>query len=311
MKKMHIVLTGGAGFIGSHLTEFLLNEGHSVTVLDNFLTGKRENLEPFFSDKHFTFIEQDVSQYIDIQDDVDYVLHFASPASPIDYLKFPIQTMKVGAFGTINTLGLAKKKGARFLLASTSEVYGDPQIHPQNEEYYGYVNPIGPRGVYDEAKRYAEALTMAYNRIHSVDTRIVRIFNTFGPKMRPDDGRVIPTFIMQCIRGEPLTIFGTGKQTRSFCYISDLLRGIYKLMCAEYHYPINIGNPIEIRILELTEIISDIVGKKISIEYQELPADDPQCRRPDITKAKEILSWEPQISLKEGLTETVKWFLNL
>ena len=265
MERMRVVLTGGAGFIGTHFTAFLLNKSHSVTVIDNLITGKRENIEIFIDNEDFKFIEQDVTKFIDIDGDVDYVLHFASPASPIDYLKYPIQTLKVGAVGTLNTLGLAKKKNAKFLLASTSEVYGDPQVHPQNEEYWGYVNPIGPRGVYDESKRFAEALVMAYHKYHNIDTRIVRIFNTFGPKMRPDDGRVIPTFIMQCLKDEPLTIFGTGEQTRSFCYVSDLVEGIYRLMFKDYHYPVNLGNPEEISIRELVEIIERAVKKMENI----------------------------------------------
>ncbi|MCK4233604.1 SDR family oxidoreductase [candidate division WOR-3 bacterium] len=311
MKKMRIVLTGGAGFIGSHLTSFLLNEGHSVIVLDNFITGKRENIEPFFDKEEFDFIEQDVTKYIDIEGDVDYILHFASPASPIDYLKYPIQTMKVGALGTLNTLGLAKMKKAKFLLASTSEVYGDPKVHPQNEDYWGHVNPIGPRGVYDESKRYAEALTMAYHKFHLIDTRIIRIFNTFGPKMRPDDGRVIPTFVMQCLKGKSLTIFGSGKQTRSFCYISDLIDGIYRLMMKDYHFPVNLGNPKEISIENLAKSIANITGREVSIVYKGLPEDDPQCRKPDISKAKELLSWEPHVDLMKGLIETVEWFQSL
>lgn len=308
MERMKIVLTGGAGFIGSNLTAFLLNKGHSVIVIDNFITGRRENIEPFIGTGNFDFIEQDVTKFIEISGKVDYVLHFASPASPIDYLKYPIQTMKVGALGTLNTLGLSKKKKAKFLLASTSEVYGDPQVHPQNEDYWGCVNPIGPRGVYDESKRFAEALTMAYHNFHNIDTRIVRIFNTFGPKMRPDDGRVIPTFFMQCLRGESLTIFGSGEQTRSFCYVSDLIEGIYRLMFKDYHYPVNLGNPEEISIKKLAENLSDVTGRKIKIIYKELPVDDPRCRKPDISKAKELLSWEPHVDLKNGLRETAKWF---
>ncbi len=310
MERMRVVLTGGAGFIGTHFTAFLLNKSHSVTVIDNLITGKRENIKIFIDNEDFKFIEQDVTKFIDIDGDVDYVLHFASPASPIDYLKYPIQTLKVGAVGTLNTLGLAKKKNAKFLLASTSEVYGDPQVHPQNEEYWGYVNPIGPRGVYDESKRFAEALVMAYHKYHNIDTRIVRIFNTFGPKMRPDDGRVIPTFIMQCLKDEPLTIFGTGEQTRSFCYVTDLIEGIYRLMLKDYHYPVNLGNPEEISIKMLAELIAEIAGRKIEIVFKELPEDDPRCRKPDISKAKKMLSWEPQVDIKTGLDETVKWFKN-
>jgi len=308
MEKMQIVLTGGAGFIGSHLTGFLIGKGHSVIVLDNLITGRKANIESFIGNENFDFIEQDVTKSIDIKGNVDFVLHFASPASPIDYLKYPIQTLKVGALGTLNTLGLAKKKKAVFLLASTSEVYGDPQIHPQAEDYWGHVNPIGPRGVYDEAKRFAEALTMAYHKYHNIDTRIVRIFNTFGPRMRPDDGRVVPTFIMQCLRGKPLTIFGSGKQTRSFCYVSDLVEGIYKLMLTNYHYPVNLGNPKELSIEGLAKSIREITGKKVEIVRKELPEDDPKCRKPDITKAKELLSWEPEVDVMDGLRKTVKWF---
>ena len=308
MSKLRIVLTGGAGFIGSHITDYLLKEGHSVTVIDNLITGRRENLEPFIENRGFKFIEQDVTKFINIDGEVDYVLHFASPASPIDYLKYPIQTLKVGALGTLNAIGLSKKKSARFLLASTSEVYGDPKVHPQNEDYWGHVNPVGPRGVYDESKRFAEALTMAYHKFHDIDTRIVRIFNTFGPKMRPEDGRVIPTFIMQCLKGEPITIFGSGEQTRSFCYVSDLVEGIYRLMFKDYQYPVNLGNPEEISIRELVEIIEEVARRKIKIEYKELPEDDPRQRKPDISKAKELISWNPQVDLRTGLSATVQWF---
>ena len=308
MSKLRIVLTGGAGFIGSHITDYLLKKGHSVTVIDNLITGRRENLEPFIENRGFKFIEQDVTKFINIDGEVDYVLHFASPASPIDYLKYPIQTLKVGALGTLNAIGLSKKKSARFLLASTSEVYGDPKVHPQNEDYWGHVNPVGPRGVYDESKRFAEALTMAYHKFHDIDTRIVRIFNTFGPKMRPEDGRVIPTFIMQCLKGEPITIFGSGEQTRSFCYVSDLVEGIYRLMFKDYQYPVNLGNPEEISIRKLVEIIEDVAGRKIKIEYKELPEDDPRQRKPDISKAKELISWNPQVDLRTGLSATVQWF---
>lgn len=310
MEKMRIVLTGGAGFLGSHLTDFLLKKGHSVTVVDNFITGRRENIEPFINNAAFTFIEQDVTKFIDIDGDVDYVLHFASPASPVDYLRYPIQTLKVGALGTLNTLGLSRKKNSSFLLASTSEVYGDPQVHPQTEDYWGYVNPIGPRGVYDESKRFAEALTMAYHQYHSIDTRIVRIFNTFGPKMRKDDGRVIPSFIMQCLEGKPIAIFGSGQQTRSFCYVSDLIEGIYRLMFKDYHYPVNLGNPKEISINRLAELIGEVSGRKIKVVHKELPKDDPKCRRPDISKAKELVLWEPQVDLINGLRDTVQWFMN-
>ncbi len=308
MSKLRIVLTGGAGFIGSHITDYLLKEGHSVTVIDNLITGRRENLEPFIENRGFKFIEQDVTKFINIDGKVDYVLHFASPASPFDYLRYPIQTLKVGALGTLNAIGLSKKKSARFLLASTSEVYGDPEVHPQNEDYWGHVNPVGPRGVYDESKRFAEALTMAYHKFHGIDTRIVRIFNTFGPKMRPEDGRVIPTFIMQCLKGEPITIFGSGLQTRSFCYVSDLVEGIYRLMFKDYQYPVNLGNPEEISIRELVKIIEEVARRKIKIEYKELPEDDPRQRKPDISKARELISWDPQVNLRTGLSVTVQWF---
>jgi len=308
MSNLRIVLTGGAGFIGSHITDYLLKEGHFVTVIDNLITGRRENLEPFIENRGFKFIEQDVTKFINIDGEVDYVLHFASPASPIDYLKYPIQTLKVGALGTLNAIGLSKKKSAKFLLASTSEVYGDPKVHPQNEDYWGHVNPVGPRGVYDESKRFAEALTMAYHKFHDIDTRIVRIFNTFGPKMRPEDGRVIPTFITQCLKGEPITIFGSGEQTRSFCYISDLVEGIYRVMFKDYQYPVNLGNPEEISIRELVEIIEEVARRKIKIEYKELPEDDPRQRKPDISKARELISWNPQVDLRTGLSATVQWF---
>jgi dTDP-glucose 4,6-dehydratase len=308
MERLKIVLTGGAGFIGSHFTEFFLERGHSVIVIDNLITGRKENLTPFMNDENFTFMEQDVTKYIDIDGDIDYVLHFASPASPVDYLKYPIQTMKVGALGTLNTLGLAKKKNAKFLLASTSEVYGDPKVHPQNEDYWGFVNPVGPRGVYDEAKRFAEALTMAYHNFHKIDTRIVRIFNTYGPKMRPDDGRVIPTFITQCLNSEPITIFGTGEQTRSFCFITDLIKGIYELMFVDEHLPVNLGNPVEVSIINLAKTIGEITGKGLNLVHKKLPEDDPQCRKPDISKAKKLLSWSPEVGLKAGLRRTIDWF---
>ncbi len=305
---MRFVLSGGAGFIGSHLSGFLLDKGHAVIVLDNFITGRKENVEQFLQNERFTLIEQDVSDAVVVEGDIDAVLHLASPASPMDYLKYPIQTLKVGALGTMHMLELAKDKNSTFLLASTSEVYGEPQVHPQKEDYWGHVNPIGPRSVYDESKRFAEAMTMAYHRHYGTDTRIVRIFNTYGPKMRIDDGRVIPTFIMQALGGEPLTIFGSGKQTRSFCYVTDLIEGIYKLIFADYHSPVNLGNPVEISIEELTRILSDAVCKELTCVFKELPEDDPKCRKPDISRATELLSWEPRVQFAEGLAKTVKWF---
>jgi dTDP-glucose 4,6-dehydratase len=308
MKSMRFVVSGGAGFIGSHLSGYLLEKGHAVTVLDNFITGRKENVEEFLPNQRFTLIEQDVSETAVVEGDVDVVLHLASPASPMDYLKYPIRTLKVGALGTMHMLELAKSNDATFLLASTSEVYGDPQVHPQNEEYWGHVNPIGPRSVYDESKRFAEALTMAYHRHYGTNTRIVRIFNTYGPKMRIDDGRVIPTFIMQALGGEPLTIFGSGEQTRSFCYVSDLIRGIYRFISLEYHSPVNLGNPVEISIKELIGILSDIVGKKLTFVFNELPEDDPKCRKPDISRAMELLSWKPEVKFQDGLVKTVEWF---
>lgn len=305
---MRFVISGGAGFIGSHLSGFLLERDHSVVVLDNFITGRKENVEEYLPNERFTLVDQDVTEQFAMENGVDAVLHLASPASPMDYLKYPIQTLKVGALGTMRMLDLAREKEATFLLASTSEVYGDPQVHPQNEEYWGHVNPIGPRSVYDESKRFAEAITMAYHRHYGTDTRIVRIFNTYGPKMRIDDGRVIPTFIMQALEEEPLTIFGSGEQTRSFCYVSDLLEGLYKLVSVQYHMPINLGNPVENSINELTRILGDIVGKKLECAFKELPEDDPKCRKPDIAKAKELLSWEPSVTFPEGLAKTVAWF---
>jgi dTDP-glucose 4,6-dehydratase len=308
MKRMRFVISGGAGFIGSHLSKFLLDRGHSVTVLDNFITGRRQNVEELLPNERFELIERDVSDAVAVEQHVDAVLHLASPASPMDYLKYPIETLKAGALGTMHLLELAQEKGAIFLLASTSEVYGDPQVHPQNEDYWGHVNPIGPRSVYDESKRFAEAFTMAYHRHYGTDTRIVRIFNTYGPKMRIDDGRVIPTFIMQALRGEPLSIFGSGDQTRSFCYVSDLIEGIYGVVFAECHSPVNLGNPVEISIKELTRILGEIVGKELTFIFEELPEDDPKCRKPDISKAVELLSWKPKVEFAEGLGKTVAWF---
>jgi len=302
------LVTGGAGFLGSHLCQRLLNEGYRVICMDNLITGDAENIKHLIDNPNFVYIQQDVTKYIEVEDPLDWVFHFASPASPIDYLKYPIQTLKVGALGTHNTLGLAKAKRAKFMLASTSEVYGDPQVHPQPEDYWGNVNPIGPRGVYDEAKRFAEALTIAYHREHNIDVRIVRIFNTYGPRIRTDDGRAIPTFITQALRGEDLTIFGDGSQTRSFCYVDDLIDGIMKLMEVEYHFPLNLGNPEEITILGLARLIINLTASKSRIKFLPLPQDDPKVRRPDITKAKKLLSWEPKIPLTQGLLSTIEYF---
>ena len=294
------VVTGGAGFLGSHLCERLLDAGHRVWCLDNLDTGSLTNIAHLRQDA-FTFVNHDVTEHIDIPGDVDYVLHFASPASPIDYLRLPLQTLKVGSYGTHNALGLAKAKRARFLTASTSEVYGDPLIHPQPESYWGNVNPIGPRGVYDEAKRYAEAMTMAYHRQQGVDTAIVRIFNTYGPRMRAFDGRAIPTFVRQALEDKPITVFGTGQQTRSFCYVDDLVSGILALAFSTEHEPVNIGNPGEFTLLELAELVVELTGSKSEIVFEALPVNDPQQRRPDITRAQELLGWEPVIDLREGL----------
>lgn len=303
---MNILLTGGAGFIGSHLCDFLIAKGNRIICLDNLITGKMENVAHLLSNPNFKFIRHDVTTYIDIDEPIDYVLHFASPASPVDYQKYPIQTLKVGSLGTHNALGVAKAKGAKFLLASTSEVYGDPQVNPQPESYWGNVNPIGPRGVYDEAKRFAEAITMAYHNVHKLDTKIARIFNTYGPGMRQDDGRAIPNFIMQALANEPLTVYGNGTQTRSFCYIDDMVDGLYKLMLSDVNEPINLGNPNEVAILEVAKQVISLTGSKSKIEFKPLPADDPTVRCPDITKAKKLLGWEPKISLKEGLRLTLK-----
>ncbi|MBN1355700.1 SDR family oxidoreductase [bacterium] len=304
---MRILVTGGAGFLGSHLCERLLAEGHEVIAMDNLITGDVANIEQIRNDG-FLFIKQDVTNYIYIDGPLDAILHFASPASPVDYLELPIQTLKVGSLGTHKALGLAKAKKARFLLASTSEVYGDPLIHPQKESYWGNVNPVGPRGVYDEAKRFAEALTMAYHRYHGVDTRIVRIFNTYGPRMRINDGRVVPTFIAQALEGNPLTVFGDGTQTRSFCYVDDLIEGIYRLLMSDCHDPVNIGNPSEMTILDFAGIILKLVGRPEEILFKPLPVDDPKVRQPDISRAKELLSWEPVISLETGLKRTIEYF---
>ena len=302
------VITGGAGFLGSHLCDLFLSRGHEVICLDNFLTGSPENIKHLFGRDGFTFIKHDVTNYIYVEGAVDYVLHFASPASPIDYLEKPIQTLKVGSLGTHKTLGLAKDKGARYLIASTSEVYGDPMVHPQKEDYWGNVNPVGPRGVYDEAKRFAEAMTMAYHRFHGVQTRIVRIFNTYGERMRLNDGRVVPAFISQALRDEPLTVFGDGSQTRSFCYVSDLIDGIYRLLMSEEAQPTNIGNPAEMTVLQFAQEIKRLTGTSATIEFRSLPEDDPKIRRPDITKARTILGWEPHVPLEEGLKRTIDFF---
>jgi dTDP-glucose 4,6-dehydratase len=308
--KKRAVVTGGAGFLGSHLCDRLIAEGIKVICIDDLLTGSIENIEHLIGNEDFLFIKHDVTNFIHVPGKVDYILHFASPASPLDYLKFPIQTLKVGSLGTHKALGLAKDKGARFLLASTSEVYGDPVVHPQTEDYWGNVNPIGPRGVYDEAKRFAEALTMAYHRYHGVDTRIVRIFNTYGPRMRLKDGRALPAFISQALMGEDITVFGDGKQTRSFCYVSDLIDGIYKLLMSDETNPVNIGNPEEITIEDFAKEVVAITGSKSKVIYTELPEDDPKVRQPDISKAVSILKWEPKISRQEGLKLTLNYFKN-
>jgi len=304
------LITGGAGFLGSHLCDRLIDEGHEVICMDNLVTGNTENIEHLFElgQDRFRFVEYDVTDYIHVNGDLDYVLHFASPAAPEDYLRLPIQTLKVGALGTHKALGLAKAKDARLLLASTSEVYGDPLVHPQPEDYWGNVNPIGERGVYDEAKRFAEAITMAYNRYHGVETRIVRIFNTYGPRMRIDDGRALPTFMSQALRGDPLTVYGDGSQTRAFCYVDDLVDGIYRLLMSDEDEPVNIGNPDEITIKEFAEEIIEITGTGSSITYEELPEDDPQVRQPDISRAQDILDWTPKVDRKEGLRRTLDYF---
>jgi dTDP-glucose 4,6-dehydratase len=308
MREMRILITGGAGFIGSHMADRLISEGHRVVVMDNLVTGDLANIAHHRSNPNFEFIHHDVSNHIHVPGKIDWVLHFASPASPIDYLQLPIQTLKVGALGTHNALGLAKAKGAKFALTSTSEVYGDPLVHPQHEGYWGNVNPIGPRGVYDEAKRYAEAISMAYHRSHGLDVRIVRIFNTYGPRNRINDGRVVPTFINQALRGEPLTVFGEGQQTRSFQYVDDLIEGIRRLMGVQYNKPVNIGNPNEMTILEFAKLILRLTGSKSEIVYRPLPQDDPKNRRPDITCAKEVLDWEPRVFVEDGLKRTIDWY---
>jgi dTDP-glucose 4,6-dehydratase len=305
---MQILITGGAGFLGSHLCERFLSEGHDVIAMDNLITGDLRNIQHLQDQSGFSFIRHNVSEHIHVDGQLDAVLHFASPASPVDYLDLPIQTLKVGSLGTHNTLGLAKLKNARYLLASTSEVYGDPQVHPQNEQYWGHVNPVGPRGVYDEAKRFAEAMTMAYHRTHGVETRIVRIFNTYGPRMRVNDGRVVPNFIKQALLGEPLTIYGDGSQTRSFTYVSDLIEGIYRLLMSDEVYPVNIGNPGEFTILEFATMLNEMTRNRGGIIYKELPQDDPKQRCPDITRAREILGWQPQVPFESGLEMTIPYF---
>jgi dTDP-glucose 4,6-dehydratase len=306
-----VLITGAAGFLGSHLCDRFIKDGYHVIGMDNLITGRLKNIEHLFKLEHFEFYNHDVSKFIHVPGKLDYILHFASPASPIDYLKIPIQTLKVGSLGIHNCLGLAKAKGARILIASTSEVYGDPTVHPQPEEYWGNVNPVGPRGVYDEAKRFQEAITMAYHNFHGLETRIVRIFNTYGPKMRLNDGRVLPAFIGQALRGEDLTVFGDGSQTRSFCYVDDLVEGIVRLLKSDYPYPVNVGNPSEITISQFAEEIIQLTGTSQKVIYKDLPVDDPKQRQPDITKAKEILDWEPKINRSEGLKLTYEYFKSL
>jgi dTDP-glucose 4,6-dehydratase len=311
MSNKRVLITGAAGFLGSHLCDRFIKEGFDVVGMDNLITGDLRNIEHLFKLKEFEFYHHDVSKFIHVPGNLDYILHFASPASPIDYLKIPIQTLKVGALGTHNCLGLAKAKGARMLVASTSEVYGDPLVHPQNEEYWGNVNPVGPRGVYDEAKRFMESITMAYHTFHQVETRIIRIFNTYGPRMRLNDGRALPAFIGQALRGEDLTVFGDGSQTRSFCYVDDLIEGIYRLLMSDYAYPVNIGNPSEISLLDFAEEILKLTGATTKIIFKPLPADDPKQRKPDITKAKELLGWEPKVDRATGLKITYDYFKSL
>ncbi len=306
-----VLITGAAGFLGSHLCDRFIKEGYHVVAMDNLITGSLKNIEHLFKLEQFEFYHHDVSKFVHVPGEIDYILHFASPASPIDYLKIPIQTLKVGSLGTHNLLGLARVKNARMLIASTSEVYGDPTVHPQTEDYWGNVNPVGPRGVYDEAKRFQEAMTMAYHTFHGLETRIVRIFNTYGPRMRLNDGRVLPTFIGQAIRGEDLTAFGDGTQTRSFCYVDDLVEGIYRLLLSDYAYPVNIGNPDEITIREFAEEILKLTGANQKVIFEPLPQDDPKQRQPDISKAKELLGWEPKVSRTEGLKITYEYFKNL
>jgi dTDP-glucose 4,6-dehydratase len=308
---MRILITGAAGFLGSHLCDRFIAEGHEVIGMDNFITGSADNIAHLIGNPAFSFIQHDVTNFVFVPGPLDGVLHFASPASPVDYLELPIQTLKVGSLGTHKTLGLAKEKGARYLLASTSEVYGDPQVHPQPETYWGHVNPVGPRGVYDEAKRFAEAMVMAYRRFHGLDTRIVRIFNTYGPRMRPNDGRVVSNFIVQALRGEPLTLYGDGSQTRSFCYATDEVDGIFRLFMSDFPTPMNIGNPNEFTVLQLAREILALTDSDSSLSYQPLPEDDPKVRRPDITIARQELGWEPRIDLPEGLARTIPYFRDL
>lgn len=305
---MRTLVTGGAGFLGSHICDYLLGKGHYVICMDNLLTGNTENINHLLGNPNFKFVKHNVSEYIYVGDKIDNVLHFASPASPLDYLRLPIQTLKVGSLGTLNAIGVAKIKKARFLLASTSEVYGDPLVHPQKEDYWGNVNPVGPRGVYDEAKRFAEAMVMAYHQSHGIDTRIVRIFNTYGPRMRISDGRALPAFISQAIKGEDLTVFGDGTQTRSFCYVSDLVKGVYKVLTSDISDPINLGNPTELRVIDIAKEIVNLTESKVGIVYKPLPTDDPKCRQPDITKARELLGWEPEVERIDGLKKTIEYF---
>ncbi len=311
MSKKRVLITGAAGFLGSHLCDRFINEGFHVIAMDNLITGDLRNIEHLFPNEDFEFYHHDVSKFIHVPGQLDYIMHFASPASPIDYLKIPIQTLKVGSLGTHNCLGLAKEKNARILVASTSEVYGDPLVHPQDEEYWGNVNPVGPRGVYDEAKRFQEAITMAYHTFHGVETRIVRIFNTYGPRMRLNDGRALPAFIGQALRGEEMTVFGDGSQTRSFCYVADLVEGIYRLLMSDYASPVNIGNPVEISLKDFAEEVIKLTGTDTKIVYKPLPVDDPKQRQPNITKARELLGWEPKVSRAEGLKITYDYFKSL